>query len=38
MNHATRIIVLNLGQTLAEGTPTHIRANQNVRDAYLGGG
>jgi len=32
-----RVTVLNLGQTLASGTPAQIRAHREVVDAYLGG-
>jgi len=31
-----RVTVLNLGQTLATGTPTEIRAHRDVVEAYLG--
>jgi branched-chain amino acid transport system ATP-binding protein len=33
---ADRITVLHLGQILSVGTPEEIRANQTVKDAYLG--
>jgi ABC-type branched-subunit amino acid transport system ATPase component len=30
------VTVLNLGRSLAKGTPAEIRAHQDVIDAYLG--
>jgi branched-chain amino acid transport system ATP-binding protein len=36
MGLCDRIVVLNLGQVIAEGTPEEVRANQIVRTAYLG--
>ncbi|MBM3509256.1 MAG: ABC transporter ATP-binding protein [Alphaproteobacteria bacterium] len=33
---ADRVSVLNFGEVLAEGTPTEVRNNQKVIDAYLG--
>ena len=36
MNVAQKIVVLNFGQKLAEGTPAEIQANSKVRAAYLG--
>ena len=34
--HADRVIVLDRGRMIAEGTPAAIRANANVRAVYLG--
>lgn len=36
MSHSDRIVVLRLGEVLAEGTPSEIQANPEVRNAYLG--
>ena len=34
--HADRVIVLDRGRIIAEGTPAEIRANANVQAVYLG--
>jgi branched-chain amino acid transport system ATP-binding protein len=34
--HADRIIVLNRGELVAEGTPAEVRSNNNVQEIYLG--
>ena len=36
MKTADRVVVLNFGEKVAEGTPVEIVANQAVRDAYFG--
>ncbi|EYB69460.1 ABC transporter-like protein [Deinococcus phoenicis] len=36
MNLVDRLVVMNYGEKLAEGTPAEIRANAAVREAYLG--
>jgi branched-chain amino acid transport system ATP-binding protein len=35
---ANRIIVLNRGRLIAQGTPAQVRADQGVQDVYLGSG
>lgn len=37
MEVCSRIVVLNFGQKIAEGSPSEIQQNQAVIDAYLGG-
>ncbi|MFN3462210.1 MAG: ABC transporter ATP-binding protein [Oceanibaculum sp.] len=36
--HADRVLVLNRGRLLAEGTPAAVRDNPQVRETYLGSG
>lgn len=36
MEVSHRVVVLNFGRKIAEGTPDQIRNNSNVIDAYLG--
>src|SRR5205807_1412303 len=36
--HADRILVLNRGSLIAEGTPEQVRGNREVRAVYLGEG
>ena len=36
MRLCSRLLVLNSGRLIASGTPSEVRANQEVIDAYLG--
>ena len=36
--HADRILVLNRGVLIAEGSPAMVRANAEVQTVYLGAG
>jgi ABC-type branched-subunit amino acid transport system ATPase component len=38
MEQSDRIVVLDLGQVLATGSPAEVQQNQAVRAAYLGEG
>ena len=37
MNVVDRIVVLNFGKKIAEGSPENIQNNEDVQKAYLGG-
>jgi branched-chain amino acid transport system ATP-binding protein len=37
-NHADRIIVLNRGELVAEGSPEEVQTNEKVKEIYLGSG
>ncbi len=37
-SHADRILVLHLGELVAQGIPSEVRANQQVKEIYFGGG
>lgn len=38
MNSCNRILVLNFGQKICEGTPEEVRSNKEVNEAYFGKG
>ena len=36
MDISSRVVVLDYGQKIADGTPDEVKSNQDVIDAYLG--
>jgi branched-chain amino acid transport system ATP-binding protein len=36
--HADEVLVLNLGELIAQGTPAQVRKNKLVQQVYLGAG
>jgi branched-chain amino acid transport system ATP-binding protein len=36
MSIADRVVALNFGEKLAEGTPVYVQSDENVIKAYLG--
>jgi branched-chain amino acid transport system ATP-binding protein len=38
MNACNRILVLNFGKKICEGSPRHVRTDKGVQEAYFGKG